>query len=160
VIRVFERGTKAAILQRLDKIDLDALLGLESQRAFEKWFRNELNALARVIKVTNGSNPRIHPGYKWGHGTKILALYTREIVLNSRYFNDREAKRISPWLYVPIDGVMIRHLRKLDMYLPFRRIKEIDTAQRFFAVQNALGKEAEGVGVPRVWLDDVWGERE
>ena len=42
-------------------------------------------------------------GYKWGHATKILTLYIREFVLNSRYFTDAQVQAILPWLYVPID---------------------------------------------------------
>jgi hypothetical protein len=51
-------------------------------------------------------------------------------------------------------------LRKLGMKLAFDRIREIDTAERFFGVQQQLGEAARKVDVPRVWFDDNWGDRE
>ena len=66
------------------------LSSTDSQHQFHAWFYKELNGLARVIKATNPRNPRIHPGKKWGHGTKIMALYVRDIVLVSRYFYDSQ----------------------------------------------------------------------
>jgi hypothetical protein len=48
----------------------------------------------------------------------------------------------------------------LKMRLPFKRIREIDTAKKFYDVQTALGAAAREAGVPRVWFDDNWSDRE
>ena len=104
-------------------------------------------------------NSRIHPGYKWGHSTKVLSLFIREIVLCSRYFDDRLTDRLAPLLYIPIDGVVIDHVRRLGVPLSLRKIKHIDSAEKFFGVRDLLGEAATRAGVPRVWLDDVWTER-
>jgi hypothetical protein len=80
----------------------------------------------------------------------------------SRYFTDADAARISPWLYSPIDRVVIDRLRKLHGPLPFRlqQIKDIDESEKFYLVQDLLGQAAAKVGVPRVWFDDNWGDRQ
>jgi hypothetical protein len=78
----------------------------------------------------------------------------------SRYFTDADAARISPWLYSPIDRVVIDRLRKLHGLLPFRQIKGINTPEKFYLVQDLLGQAAAKVGVPRVWFDDNWGDRQ
>jgi len=44
--------------------------------------------------------------------------------------------------------------------LPFKAIKEIDTTEKFYDVQELLGEAAAKVGVPRVWFDDNWGDRQ
>jgi hypothetical protein len=78
----------------------------------------------------------------------------------SRYFTDAEAAVIVPWLYSPIDGVVIRRLGRLNGPLPFRKIKDIDEPEKFYRVQDLLGQAAAKVGVPRVWFDDNWGDRQ
>ena len=160
VIRVFEPGTKPKLQAALDRIDVDRLHGVRSQGAFKEWFARELGRVARVMKATNRRNSRVNPGYKWGHGTKVLCLWVRDIVLNSRYFPDATMELLSPWLYAPVDSVVIKRLRELGVRLPFRAIKEIDTARRFFAVQDTLAEAAKAAGVPRIWFDDNWGDRQ
>ncbi len=63
------------------------------------------------------------------------------------------------WLYVPIDGINIRRLRHCGLSLDFAKIKEVDTPQKFYSVQELLGEAAKRAGVPRIWFDDNWGDR-
>jgi hypothetical protein len=159
VIRVFAKGTKQPLMEALAELDLEALAALGDQAEFRRWFVAALNRVARRIEATNGNNARIMPGYKWGHGTKVLALYVREVVLNSRYFADEVVARVEPWLYVPIDGVVMDHCRRVGLDPGVRRIKDIDTPTKFFRLQELLTAPAERAGVPRVWFDDAWGDR-
>ncbi len=39
-------------------------------------------------------------------------------------------------------------------------INRIDTPARFYGVQAALARAAAAVGVPRIRLDDNWGDRQ
>jgi hypothetical protein len=160
VIRVFLPHSKTPIQEALRSIEVDELPSLDGRDAFRKWFERELDRLAQAIKRSNVDNHRILPGYKWGHAAKILTLYLRGIVLSSRYFTDQEVERITRWLYTPIDSVIIRRLRKLGVRLPFRSIKEIDSADKFYHVQRQLEDAARDAGVPRVWFDDNWGYRQ
>lgn len=160
VTRVFESGTKKHLFQILVSVDVDEMPKFSGQDQFRGWFEQNLNTLVEVIKLNNPNNHRVNPGYKWGHGTKVLTLFLREIVLNRRYFSDAEMERISPWLYVPIDSVVMKRLSTLGCRLPFKAIKEIDTAEKFYGVQDLLGQAATKVGVPRVWFDDNWGDRQ
>ena len=159
MIRVFAKGTKQPLMEALVALDVEALPGLGDQAEFRRWFVHALGRVARRLKRTNHDNTRIMPGYKWGHATKVLALYVREVVLNSRYFTDDDVTRIEPWLYVPIDGVVMDHCRDVGVDPRVRRIKEIDSSAKFFRVQELLSGPAERAGVPRVWFDDAWGDR-
>jgi len=159
VTRVFEKGTKAHLLPFLTEIFIDEIAALKSQEEFRVWFEHWLDILALEIKKLNHNNNRIHPGYKWGHATKILTLYIREIILNSRYFTDAQVQAVAPWLYIPIDNIARQHLVELGYPLPFKSIKEIDTPEKFYGVQDLLGQVAARVGVPRIWFDDIWGDR-
>lgn len=159
VIRVFNKGSKSTITKALEQVNIDELMRIDNQDHYRYWFESELNKVARAIIRTNKDNDRIFPGYKWGHATKVLTLYNRRLVSSSRYFTDEQVEQISPLLYNPIDSVVIRRLKDLGYALPYTKIKEIDTPKKFYYVQELLGEAAAEVGVPRIWFDDVWGER-
>lgn len=156
VIRVLAPNTKPLLLKHLRGIDLSPLRKLRSEVSFRKWFSAENARLARVIRRCNPERPSIYPGYKWGHVTKTMRLYCRDMVLRTQYFGERDAKCLLSWLYVPLDGIVVRKLRQCGVGLPFRQIREIDTKRKFFDAQDLLGSAATQVGVPRVLFDDVW----
>jgi hypothetical protein len=160
VLRVYRAGTKKQLIPILNAIPYDEIPLLQNQEDFRQWFEYHLDILAEEIHKKNADNHKINPGYKWGHATKILTLQVREIVLNSRYFSDETVQRISPWLYVPIDSVVIKRLKQVGVRPKFSRINQIDSAENFYFVQEALETAAHIIGVPRVWFDDVWGDRQ
>lgn len=160
VTRVYNAGTKRHLEPVLDSISIDELVTLKSQDEFKHWFENELEKIAETIKQSNVNNQRIFPGYKWGHASKILSLQNRELVLCSQYFGADEVTRIAPWLYVPIDSFVMKRVEVLGIKLEFSRINQIDTAAKFYFIQDILGKSAASAGIPRIWFDDVWGDRQ
>jgi hypothetical protein len=160
VIRVFSPGTKDAVLPYLTALDVDSLPRLKTRKQFEKWYERNLSDLARIVAKHNRGNSRIRPGLKWGHSAKILSLYLRDIVEHSRYFSDSVARRICPWLFVPVDSKVLGRLGSLKADVPFDRIREIATRKDFYSIQRRFEKSCERVSVPRVWFDDNWAVRE
>jgi hypothetical protein len=160
VMRVFARGTRPDLIAAFTSIPVAELRAVPDEDAFRPWFERHLAATAGAISRRNAKNRRIQPGARWGHGTKVLTIFLREMVAHSRFFRDEEVKRIEPLLYVPLDSITMGRLRDLGIRLPFKRIREIDSARKFYDVQDALGAAAGQVGVPRVWFDDNWGDRD
>ncbi len=160
VMRVYAKGTREALLPVLPKLDVDLIAQFKHQDQFSAWFDNQVTRIAKIIDRCNPDNARIRPGLKWGHATKIMALYVRDLVLSSRYFSDQDAIRISAFLHVPVDSVVIGRLKQLGIRQPFTKIKEIDTRDKFYGVQRVLAAAAMSHGVPRVWFDDNWGDRQ
>lgn len=162
VIRVFAGGSREMLLASLTRIRLQQLEHVNSEREFRAFFNARLSRLARVIRRTNpkSKNSRIYPGYKWGHATKILCLFLRDVVLHSHRFPPATVRRLSRFLYVPIDNVVIDRLRVLGVPLQFHRINQIRTSRHFFGVQHILGEASTRARVPRVWFDDIWGLRQ
>jgi hypothetical protein len=162
VTRVFAAGTKAVLVPLLGRLPADDLPYLEGQAAYRAWFTRQLDVVANAILRLNSPavRPAIHPGYKWGHATKVLALYVRDLVLFSRYFTDEDVERIVPWLYCPVDSVVMKRLRALGERPEVYQISGIDSARRFWNIQDLLGAASASVGVPRVWFDDNWGDRD
>ena len=159
VIRVYQEDTKDFIMEALCKVDIEKLKKITSEAQYKEYFEKALNALAAVIKRTNKGNSRIYPGYKWGHATKILCLFLRDIVLHSRYLPDQQARRLSNWLYMPIDSVVMTRLKELGCRQPFNQINQIDTSAKFYDAQHLLKKAAKLEKVSPVWFDDNWANR-
>ncbi len=157
--RVFKAGTTDALLDLLPRLPLDALRDLSDQSDYRTWFEAALEPVATTILRLNppGLRGGVHPGYRWGHGTKVLSLFVRDLVLFSRFFTEEEARRIEWWLYCPIDRIVIDRLRQAGFDPKVSLIREIDEAA-FWRIQDALAVEAARAGVPRVWFDDVWSE--
>ena len=161
VIRVFRKKTKEALIEELCKIPVAEMRGLKNQEDFRKWFERQLEAVASAIRRTNRNNRSIKPGTKWGHAAKVLNLFLREMVVESRYFLEKEVKRLTPWLYMPIDRVVIKNLRDCGIELDFKVIKDIDTRKKFYYLQeDILASAAAEARVPRIWFDDVWSAQE
>ena len=161
VTRVFASGTRATLLDVLPDLRIDELGAVKDQSAYQRWFERELEPVAATILERNPYRlrPNIHPGYDWGHGAKVLCVFVRDVVLFSRFFLDAEATRLEPFLYCPVDRVVLKRLRKLgERRLP-DAIAALDRS-RFYAVQDRLQLAADRVGVPRVWFDDNWGDRQ
>lgn len=158
VTRVFQPGTKTALVGVLSRLPVDEIPSLGGEREFRGWFERQLELVADAILAINPLQVRrqIHPGYKWGHGTKVLALYVRDVVLYSRYFSEAEVELISPWLSCPIDGIVLEYMRRLGVPLGVAQIKEIDTREKYWAIQDRLEEAATAAKVARVWFDDVW----
>lgn len=162
VTRVFNTGTKDALVPLLVRMPVDELTELVDEATSRQWFTHQLDPIAKTILRLNppATRPAIHPGYKWGHATKVLALYVRDLVLFSRYFQDDEVERIAPFLFCPVDSIVIKRLRELGATSGVYQISGIESPQRFWRIQDLLGAAAAKVGVPRVWFDDNWGDRD
>ena len=86
VIRVFQKGSKPIIMRALLRLDVGALQAVRSQKAYTRIFEDHLEQLARAVRRSNRLNNRLKPGLKWGHATKILCLFHRDLVVHCRYF--------------------------------------------------------------------------
>jgi hypothetical protein len=159
VIRVFAPETKAGLQKALFAVPIDELLDV-GQTGFRQWYEDQLEHVAVEIRIRNANNSRLLPGLKWGHSSKVLCLYLVGLVEHSRYFSDKDCRKIAKWLHIPIDGVIIDRLRKLGVQLPFRKIREIDTSDKFYSVQDQLHEAASKIGIPRIWFDDNWADRD
>lgn len=160
VIRVFQKGSKLIMMRALLRLDVASLQNVCNESDFRGLFENQLEYLARSIRRSNRQNSRVKPGLKWGHATKILCLYHRGMVLHSRFFEEHTADRLSDFLFAPIDNIVINRLVKLGYDPGVSNIKSIDTKQKFFKIQDDLRFAAKKVGIPRVWFDDNWGDRQ
>jgi hypothetical protein len=158
--RVFKEKTKKQIWPILKKIPVDEILRLKHEQSYKEWFKRQLRILAHQIGRTNKGNTRIFPGYKWGHATKILSLYLHDIVMHGEYFQQNDRERVKYWLYCPIDGLVMKSLKKCGVPLGFTKIKDIDTEGKFFDVQDLLKEAAQEAGAPRIYFDDNWADRE
>jgi hypothetical protein len=159
VVRVFRAGTKPKLETCLVAVASRELSKINSRAAFENWFEKQLEGVARTLRQKNARNKRVQPGLKWGHAAKVLSLFIRDVV-SARVLSRRVSKRVEGFLFVPIDGPNLRHLRQLQVPVKFKAIKNIRSRGDFYVIQNLLADAAKQVGVPRVWFDDLWSRPE
>jgi hypothetical protein len=145
-------------LHQLVQLPVEEIPKLRRQNDFERWYVHQLHKVGRVLQRRNRKNLRVQPGLVWGHGAKVLAIYIRSLVLHSRYFSDPVVSRVTPWLFIPVDGNVIKKLKSCGIKPPFSKIKEIATKADFYFVQNLLSERCSP-GVPRVVFDDSWADR-
>jgi hypothetical protein len=160
VVRVFAKKTKRDLMLALGKVPVLDLPRLKGPPEFSVWFDEQVHRLAEALELKNNDRASVNPGLTWGHASKVAALYVRDVVLRSRLFTDKETTLIEPWLYVPIDSIIIERARKLGVRFGFTKIREIDTREKFYALQDALSAAAHHAGALRIWFDDNWGDRE
>ncbi len=150
MVRFLPRGTKENIIPTLCRIKFNELLKFNSQDEYQKWFEKNLGKVASKIEIGNSGRR------KWAYAAKILNLFLRDVVSNSRFFDDNQANEIIGWLYAPIDKKVLDRLRKLiEKRIP-NELRYVDSKKKFYKIQEVLGEAAKKVGVPRVWFDDVW----
>jgi len=150
-------GNSKQIKKALGIINVDDLLTLKSEAAFKDWFEKQLAKVVHHIPTETTKDKPISDGARqWGYGAKILNLFLMDAVLHCRHFTDEEADRIQYLLYVPLDSKVINRITERGEELPFEKIKEIDSSKKFYDIQCKLGQNAQQVGIPRIWLDDIW----
>lgn len=161
MMRAFAKKTSDAVRPVLASLDLEAVAACNGPDAYRRWFEKQLDRIAQTVLTVNPptGRPGLHPGYKWGHSAKILNSFMQHAVRQSRYFSEGDARRIEPWLYVPLDSVVMKELRACGIPTPLR-INRIDSAEVFYRLQDIIGAAAAQTGISRILFDDVWaGER-
>ena len=80
-------------------------------------------------------------------------------MLYSRYFPDADVERIAFWLYCPVDSIVMKRMRELGERPGVYLISGIDSPKSS-GTSRTRSAPPRPVGVPRVWFDDNWGDRE
>lgn len=158
LIRVFEKKTKKDLRKALESVQIKKLRDIKNESDFKNFYVNNLNRIKKAVLKRNAKNKKLGNGLKWGHCTKVLSIFLREIVLRSRIFPDADVKRLEPFLYAPLDSKVLRRLRNCGLPKVPRRINELGTASQFWRLQESIKKAASPADLFAVNLDDIWVE--
>ncbi|MGA2150769.1 MAG: hypothetical protein ABSG44_09825 [Thermodesulfobacteriota bacterium] len=158
LIRVFEEKTKDDILSVLVSVPIEDLRKISNESEFKTFYKQQLDRIENAVLRKNARNEKLGKGLKWGHCTKILSIFVREIVLRSRICSNKEVKRLVPLLYVPLDSKVLGKLRGCGLSEVPNRIKDLSTAKQFWNLQELVRKAAKQAGTSAIYLDDVWVE--
>ena len=156
-----EGSASVPIREVLKTIAVDELPEIKNQEAFKAWFEEQLKKVFKVIPCKTSKNEDLSEGArKWGYAAKILCLFLRDMIEHCRYFTPEQAEKVRQWLYCPIDKNVIDNMKECGVSLPFSKIMEVDTREKFYdEVQERLSEAADNVEVPRILFDYVWSDR-
>lgn len=159
VIRALRKGTKTPLQKELSRVNIKNLITWSKDRvSFEKYFLKESRNIEKIISSIHGSKSvNAH-----AHAAKILALYCRDLILNSLSCNLIKLStynRLERLLFCPIDGIVIDALREIEggkeLLSGVKSMKDMKKSD-FMKIQNWLMAAAKKTKVPCVWFDDVW----
>ena len=81
---------------------------------------------------------------------------TERLYYTDPYLTEFEAHVLDVQRLDARHGIVLDRMTELGAPMGIGRIKEIDTGEKYWALQDRLQKAAEAAQVPRVWFGDVW----
>lgn len=153
--RALANNTKLDVTPILQTVDLNRFRACNTETEYRRFFCDELSRVDRAVRRKNSKVQ----GRKWGYSAKILCLFLRGMVLHTRYFDDKNMARLKRFLYVPVDRIVLKEIRKMGLNPGSRAIKTM-TKDTFWSIQKWLIEAASNVKVSPVIFDDVWSDRD
>src|SRR5207244_3917510 len=93
---------------------------------------------------------------RWAYFAKLINIVVYEVMSNRELFSESDWQRLSPFLHLPIDSSVMRHLALLDPAFPcVARLKHMTRAQ-YFELQTAARRLAATRGCLPIWFEDAW----
>ena len=155
VIRVFKEGSKVNLFTCLEKIDVNHLLTIQSQKEYDSWHLSNINKIYNCLKQEQSNIDRLsEEGLKWGHATKIFNLFIGHLVTMSPYFDKtKDYERIKFYLHVPLDSKVFEVLRDCLIEDVPKNIKQV-TQKAYKNIQSLLRNAAEIYTIPVLYFDE------
>ncbi|MBN8865489.1 MAG: hypothetical protein J0H92_19095 [Sphingobacteriales bacterium] len=154
VIRVFTAGTKLAIFDCLQKIDVDELPALKTRELFDSWHKTQLGKVSKSISGFGNNLAEIgEEGIRYGHAAKILNLFLGHLVFFSPYFSTTASEKVRHFLHVPFDKKIFVSLRSFQIKDVPNSIKSVDRTT-YYRLQAQLREAAGKRSVPPLYFDD------
>lgn len=155
-LRTLAPGTKSDIAKLLSNIEVHSMKAINSEEEFMDWFTEHVKLIGQHLKMKNRNTKR-NASLTWGYGSKILALYLRDLFNCNQLVTSREAKKFTPWLYCPIDRIILRQIGKSPgINQNIKGILDIDSSEKFYKIQRHLKTHANAAKTHRVYFDDIW----
>ena len=150
--RLFKRGTHAALREELaERIRPERLARIKSRREYDRWVERTIELDCWAPYSRNGL-----VADRWGYFAKLINIVVYEVVFNRELFVEVDWQRLHPFLHLPIDSSVMRHLSSLDSAFPVvTRLKHM-TKQQYFKLQGAARRLAVRHGCLPIWFEDAW----
>jgi hypothetical protein len=167
VIRALPKKTKEKLENKLAELtatDLKKWTEYSFKTNFVKKVKEIKKMIPKERKVMK-RNKRIRCKQKVNkdaHASKILALYCRELLMESlaaNIINYKIYSRIEKLLFCPVDSKVIKKLREFkEGKQRLKNTISMKTMDKnsFEEIQDWLAIGAERTLTPRIWFDDVW----
>jgi hypothetical protein len=154
IARLFKKGSQDELETRLlEKLNPARLAKLRSRTDYERW-------LERTVE-----DPCWHAcsrwscdAVRWAHVAKVVNIIVYELLANRELTEEADWHRLRPWLHVPIDLIVGRHLHEMDAKLKLRRVLKGMSKEEYRYLQTAIRRIADQYQLPPIWFEAVWSE--
>ncbi len=93
---------------------------------------------------------------RWAYFAKLINIIVYEVVTNRELFYELDWRKLCPYLHIPIDDNVLKHLGQLDNEFPVLSQLKGMKAQDYWRVQRAARTLANKAGVPPIWFEAAW----
>jgi hypothetical protein len=153
LVRLIPKGQHARLATALcARLQPAVLAGLQSQTDYDAW-------LTRVVEEPcwGGCTRGRVEDSRWSLIAKLINIIVYEIVVNRELITEEKAAmRLWPWLHLPLDRIVLRHLQGLCGDFPKRAVFKRMTKAEYQAMQRAARALAQEAGNPPIWYEAAW----
>ena len=93
---------------------------------------------------------------RWAHIAKTLNIRVYEMLTNRELTAESDWQRLRPWLHVPIDRIVLRHLKRINKRFTMRTVLKGMTKADCRRIQRAIQEKAAKREVPPIWFEAAW----
>ncbi len=150
--RLFQKETHGALQQELyHRVRPATLAGIQTRDEFDKWLFDTVESSCWKSYSRNGLAKD-----RWAYFAKLVNIIVYEILANRELFSDADWQRIRPFLHIPIDKTITKHLSKIAPDFPVVEVLKGMTKVQYMRVQMAVRELGEQHGVPPIWFEAAY----
>jgi hypothetical protein len=150
--RLFRAGKHQALQEELfQKLKPSQLASIRTRVDYDSWF-------VRTIESDNWKRFSRNGLAKdrWAYFAKLVNIIVYEIVSNRELFDETAWKRLQPFLHIPVDTIVLRHLCGMERTFPnVKRLKGM-SKETYLELQSATRRLARKYKVPPIWFEAAW----
>jgi hypothetical protein len=152
IARLFRKGVHDTLEHLLlGKVQPEMLARLQTRADYEKWVEDTVEDPCWAV-VSRWPCESI----RWAHIAKVLNILAYEVLANRELTAEADWQRLQSWLHVPVDRLVMRHLKGIDTRFNMRSVLKGMTKVEYQQIQAAIQKLALEQGVPPIWFEAAW----
>jgi hypothetical protein len=152
LVRLFKAGTHHILENALFKRSSPSeFVHIKTQEHYDHWLEKAAEDSCWAA-CTKDEIEQV----RWGLFAKVINIIVYEIVSQRELCSESDWQRLRSFLHVPIDSIVIDHLRQIDPQFQARTKLKGMTKDEYWHIQNVIRVMARVNDVPPIWFEAAW----